>query len=331
MSTSSDNEHTDDITDALGSDPAAVHERSGKSGKMLIKALDHVVKMQASSITNYVNWLRKRNPEASPSDIQKMLDKHVTYLATGSGASAGAAAAVPGIGFITGAAAVGAESLVFLDAAAFYTMASAYLRGADISDPERRKALILVVVMGSSGTALVDAAVGDLGVDGGNSTISTLSRFSGPSMSKMNNRLLKQALKQTNKRLRAAWIGKVMPLGIGAVIGTVANRKLAKKLIGNTYDSLGPAPAEFPSALPAVDEIKDQDIAELDKEVTEAVEHAHQKEGVAARSWERITSTAGTVGGGVASAARGVAGGVSGTVRKLPFVPKKKDATDGKA
>ncbi|WP_151549095.1 MULTISPECIES: hypothetical protein [Corynebacterium] len=331
MSQSSSHEPTYDITDALGSDPETLHERTGASGKLLIKALNHVVKMQASSITSYVNWLRKRNPEASPADIQKILDQHITYLATGSGASAGMAAAVPGIGFITGAAAVGAESLVFLDAAAFYTMASAYLRGADISDPQRREALILVVIMGSSGTALVDAAVGDLGVEGGSSTISTLSRFSGPSMSKINNRLLKQALKQTNKRLRAAWIGKVMPLGIGAVIGTVANRKLAKKLIGNTYDSLGSAPTEFPSLLPALEEIKDEDVSSMDKEVTDAVTKAHQNESLAARSWEFVSSTASNVGSSVAGAAHGVAGGVSGAVRKLPFVPKKKDATDGEA
>ena len=31
-----------------------------------------------------------------------------------------------------------------------------------------------------------------------------------------------------------------MPLGIGAVIGTVANRKLAKSVIANAQESLGP-------------------------------------------------------------------------------------------
>jgi hypothetical protein len=38
-----------------------------------------------------------------------------------------------------------------------------------------------------------------------------------------------------------------MPLGIGAVVGTIANRKLSKAVIANVRESLGMLPAQFPA------------------------------------------------------------------------------------
>lgn len=242
-------EHT--LTDGLGSDPEAIIENAGPAGRMLINALDKAVSIQASSIAKYVAYLRKKKPDASPQELQLLIDKHFIVLATGSGAGAGAAAAIPGIGFFTGAAAIGAESLVFLDAAAWYTLASAQVRGVDISDKQRRKALILLVLLGSKGSAIVDAFAGDIGSSQGLpgvSTVSALSRFSAPRVMEMNNRLLRMALKQVTKKFRRAWVGKIMPLGVGAVLGTIANRKLAKNMISNSHESLGPLPHSFTDA-----------------------------------------------------------------------------------
>ena len=226
--------NTDSITDAVNSDPAALEQRAGASGRMLIKAVDRAAHMQSGAIVKYVEWLRAGNPDASPSEIQKMMDKHLKRLAMGSGAGAGAAAAIPGIGFVTGAAAVGAESLVFLDAATLYVMASAYLRGVDIHDEERRRALILVVLLGSAGTLIVDAAVGDLNKKNG-----------APRLKDVNSKLTAAAVKRMGKKFKAAWLGKLLPLGVGAVVGTFANRTLAHKVISNARTSLGPLPAEF--------------------------------------------------------------------------------------
>nr|WP_156229379.1 hypothetical protein [Corynebacterium comes] len=233
------------LIDGLGSDPAALEQNAGPAGRMLISALDKAVSIQSSAITGYVDFLRKRNPEAPPAEIQELIDKHFLRIATGSGAGAGAAAAIPGIGFFMGAAAISAESLVFLDAAAWYTMASAHLRGIDISGKERRKALILVALLGAKGTAIVDTFVGDIGKTKGAPTISAVARFSAPKLTEMNNSLVRTAVKQLTRRFRKAWLGKIMPLGIGAVVGTIANRKLSKAVIANARESLGMVPASF--------------------------------------------------------------------------------------
>ena len=151
------------VLDAISSDPKALHDQAGTTGRMLITALDKAVAVQTSVVEKYIDHLREKNPNASTADLQHMLDNHFMYLATGTGASVGLTSALPGIGLMTGLAAVSTESMVFVDAAAFYTIASAHLRGVDIRDSERRRALILVTLIGSAGTALVDAAIGDLG------------------------------------------------------------------------------------------------------------------------------------------------------------------------
>ncbi|MBG9357974.1 hypothetical protein NY035_00725 [Corynebacterium diphtheriae bv. mitis] len=239
------------VTDAFGSDSQALIAESGMAGKILVTSLDRVVHLQRSAITGYVDWLRSKNPEASPAEIQDLMNKHFVRLATGTGAGAGTAAAIPGIGFVTGALTISAESLVFLDAAAFYTVASAYLRGADITDPERRKALILVALSGSQGTALVDASLT------ATSSVSAISRMSPGNVREVNNQLVKIALNQISKRMKQAWIGKIMPMGIGAVLGTMANRKLAAKVVHSTSESLGALPSAFDTPAPSEDEVQE--------------------------------------------------------------------------
>ena len=161
-------------------------------------------------------------------------------ITSGTGAAAGASAAIPGVGLVTGAATIAGESVVFLEATAWYILASAYLHGDDIKSPERRRALVLLVLTGSKGSALVDTFVGDLNSVAGMRSAASLSRFSGPTLSGINGRLTKLFTKQITKRLEWAWISKLMPMGIGAVLGTTANRKLAKQVIEHASEQLSP-------------------------------------------------------------------------------------------
>ena len=246
-----------EIEEALREDPAQLDKDAGPLGRAFIGAVDKAVQLQTSTIRTYVNWLRRQNPDATPAEIQKLMDKHLKNTVTGTGAGVGAAAAVPGIGLFSGAAAVAGESVLFLDLAAFYAVASAYLRGEDISDPERRRALVLSLLMGTKGLAIVDAMLGD---DAGKIPgKSTLAKFSGPTLANTNNVLERIAMRSMRKSSRRAWLGKLMPLGIGAVAGTTANRKLADGVIGNVQSGLSAMPAAFASPLPEKDNDTDNE------------------------------------------------------------------------
>ncbi|AKK10845.1 hypothetical protein [Corynebacterium uterequi] len=246
----------------LSSDMKKLDDNLGTVGRTFINALDRAIELQTSTIESYLTALRRRHPEDAPADIQARLDKHFTRLSSGSGASVGAASALPGIGFVTGSAAVAGESLVFLDGAAFYTVASAALRGVDVRDPERRRALVLLALLGSEGNALVEALVGDLAsqsAKGTTASLRALGKLSGPTLAPINNRLTKLVLKRVTKRFMTGWIGKLMPLGIGAIAGAVVNRRLAKGIISNVRDAMGATPATFATALPPQEEKKSEE------------------------------------------------------------------------
>lgn len=236
---------TDDVTAANG---AQLAEGAGPIARAFISFVDKAVSLQTGTIRAYVDWLRRQDADATPQDVQKRMDAHFRNTVSATGAGVGAAAAVPGVGLISGSAAVAGESVLFLDLAAFYTVASAYLRGDDPADPEQRRAMVLTTLVGTEGLAIVDTFVGE------NASRlpskSTLARFSGPGLAEANNMLTKAALKQVRKKMRRAWIGKLLPLGLGAVAGTTANRKLADEVIKRVGQSLDPVPDAFATPLP---------------------------------------------------------------------------------
>lgn len=245
-------------------DAQLIEQNATFLGRSFITGLDRAVRLQSGVIRAYVDHLRRSNPGASPAEIQAIMDKHFLYAASGTGAGAGGAAAIPGIGFVTGAAAIAGESLVFVDLAAVYTVGSAYLRGVDISDAERRRAIVLMVLSGAQGAAIVDTLVGPNAQSV--PSVKMLSKFSGPTLNQANSLLTRSLMKSLKSRLRRMWIGKLMPLGIGAVAGTMANRALAKKVIEGVGPNLGQPPVEFANELPAKSEAEEEiDKAEKSK------------------------------------------------------------------
>ena len=208
---------------------------------MVLGALDTAVGVQSSTIAKYVDGIKEKFPTADHSVRQAEIDKHFRNIVTGTGAAAGGAAAIPGIGFATGAAAVAGESVVFLEAAAWYILASANLRGIDIKDKELRRALVLLILSGSRGNAVVDTFFDETGEVSNVreiGSVSSLTRFSLPTLQGINSRLAKNFTRQVTKRFKWAWLSKLMPLGIGAVMGGIANRKLAKMVMEHTHDHL---------------------------------------------------------------------------------------------
>ncbi|MCS4489862.1 EcsC family protein [Corynebacterium sp. ES2794-CONJ1] len=205
----------------------------GPMATVLVTVLEKVSGMTSGVLTNYVDNLREKNPEFNNHDIQKALDKNFLRAVTGSGASAGMASAIPGVGLVVGSAAIGAESFLFLDFAASYALSSAYVRGIDIDSPERRQAIILAAVLGSEGNALTDATFG------GASITQVIKGANAQNMGYLNKIMMRSAVKRLRKSALFSWIGKLLPLGVGAMIGSVANRKLGRKVITHVESTLG--------------------------------------------------------------------------------------------
>ena len=71
----------------------------------------------------------------------------------------------------------------------------------------------------------------------------------GAAMSQLNTKLMKFFVKKYTVKRGALVFGKLMPVGIGALIGGIGNRMMGKRIIDNARTAFGPAPARWPGAL----------------------------------------------------------------------------------
>jgi hypothetical protein len=236
--------------------------RNGPSGKRppdpdehpgaAARALSHIIetgsRVQGPAVQAYVQRLRRTNPDASPAEIETKLEKRYLAAVTASGAAVGSAAAFPGIGTITAMSAVAGETVVFLEATALYVLAVAEVHGIPARHREHRRALVLAVLVGDESKGAVRDLVGP-GRTGGAWLGEAAAALPVPAVSQLNNRLLKYFVKRYALRRGAIAFGKMLPMGIGAVIGGGGNRFMGKKIVSNARKAFGPAPARWPVSL----------------------------------------------------------------------------------
>jgi hypothetical protein len=70
-----------------------------------------------------------------------------------------------------------------------------------------------------------------------------------PALAQLNSRLLKRAVRRYTLRRSALLFGKMLPIGIGAIIGAIGNRLVGKKIVRNTRKAFGTPPVRWPVTL----------------------------------------------------------------------------------
>ncbi|MFD3702684.1 hypothetical protein ACFWUP_06010 [Nocardia sp. NPDC058658] len=206
--------------------------------KAVVDVLDTGSKLQAPAVRRYVEFLRERHPGESPGQIVARLEKQYLLAVTGSGAAVGATAAVPGIGTIAALGAVSAETVFFMEASALFTLARAAVHGIEPEDKEARRALVLAVVLGDAGMAIVQKGLSTQSKNWAGALAGKV-----PGLGGINSKLLQQFMKRFITKRVALMAGKVLPAGIGAAIGGAGNRALGKVTIENAQKAFGPPPA----------------------------------------------------------------------------------------
>ena len=229
---------------------AGMSARTGDAG-MSAKALSHVLesstRLQAPAVRAYVARLRKSDPEASPAQIVTRLEKHYLAAVMASGAAVGSAAAFPGIGTLAALSAVAGETVVFLEATAAFALAVAEVHGIPMDDRDRRRNLVLGVLVGEEGKGAVRDLLGSGRTSG--AWLAEAELLPLPVVSQLNTRLMQYFVKKYTVKRAAMAFGKMLPVGIGAAIGGGGNRLMGKKIVANARAAFGPAPARWPGAL----------------------------------------------------------------------------------
>jgi len=228
--------------------PATVDDNPSAAARALSQILARSARVQAPAVEAYVRRLRRANPDASPADIITKLEKRYLAAVMASGAAVGSAAAVPGIGTLAALSAVAGETAVFLDATAVFVLAVAEVHAIPAKHREWRRALVLAVLVGEDSKHAMADLVGPGRTRGAWLSESTVS-LPLPAVSQLNNRLLKYFVRRYALRRGTIALGKMLPMGIGAVVGGGGNRVMGKKIIANARKAFGPPPNRWPVSL----------------------------------------------------------------------------------
>lgn len=230
-------------------------EDAGVSAKVLSNILESSARLQAPAVKAYVARLRKGNPEASPAQIIAKLEKHYLAAVMASGAAVGSAAAFPGIGTLAALSAVAGETVVFLEATAAFALAVAEVHGIPVEDRERRRNLVLGVLVGEEGKGAVRDLLGASRTSG--AWLAEAELLPLPVVSQLNSKLTTYFVKKYTMKRAAMAFGKMLPVGIGAAIGGGGNRIMGKKIVANAQQAFGPAPARWPATLHLLPPVRD--------------------------------------------------------------------------
>jgi hypothetical protein len=215
--------------------------------QVLLRGLENALGVQRAPVAGYVARLRRARPDATPAEIIVVLEKQYLAAVTSTGAAVGGAAAVPGVGTALALTLSGGETVVFLEATALFALAVAEVHGIRVDEIERRRTLVLAVILGDRGAMLVEKMVGRTGQHWGDLLPDVLPMSS---ITAINKTLGRWFLTRYGRKQGVLAIGRVAPFGIGAVIGAGGNRAFGRRVVDTSRRVFGPAPSRFSDGSP---------------------------------------------------------------------------------
>ncbi|PMD05066.1 hypothetical protein [Brevibacterium paucivorans] len=238
------------VTHGAGKLADKLVQKDGTVNPMAAKAISKLLSVQRPIVLAYVRSVRRRHPHATPAQMAGILADHYKNLVTGGGAATGATAMIPGLG--TGAAlgVAAIETGAFLEGSALYAQSIAELHNLPVEDPARANALIMGLMLGNDGKDMVKKVAAQAqGEDVPRRDAAWGAMITKQIPTQMVDMLTKQMRKAMFKRYArrsaGSLIGRILPFGIGAVVGAAVNRKMAGIVIENAQHAFGPAPAVF--------------------------------------------------------------------------------------
>ncbi len=214
--------------------------------------LDRVMSVHRPAVLAHLRGIRSKYPDATPEQVLLILERRYLTTVTTSGAGVGVAAAVPAVGTGAALAISGAETVLFLESTALFAQSVAELHGIPVDDPERGRALVLAMVVGGASQELITQFAGQATGRGPDKT-----EFWGTLIAKS---LPRTAVAQFMDRVRKVYlprmlasagggiVGRVLPFGVGAVVGGAANQILGRRVVKTARTAFGPPPTVFPAS-----------------------------------------------------------------------------------
>ncbi len=221
--------------------------------RLVTAALDRAVSIPSGTIHAHVDQVRRRHPEAGPAEVVTLLEREYLLLVQGTGGAVGAAAAAPAIGTGVALALTVGDVATFFGASAAFALAVASVHGIEVQDVARRRALLLATILGESGAKAVADEGALVGLRSVRVAQALLTRMPTGTIQRVNSRLTRRLLRRQLARQSGLAFGRLVPFGIGAVIGVTGARALGRTVVTGARDAFGPAPAGFTAPVRVVE------------------------------------------------------------------------------
>jgi len=209
-------------------------------------ALEKAVTIPSATIHAHVESVRRKNPEAGPAEVVRLLEKEYLLVVAGAGGAVGAAAAAPIVGTGLATALTLSDVATFFGASSAFSLAVASVHGIEVADTERRKALLLATLLGDSGAKVVGDATEITTLRVGRLL---LTRMPMGTVKKVNNQLTRKLVRTQAARFGGVALGRLAPYGIGAAIGVAGGRALGQSVVKGARLAFGPPPTTFPQVI----------------------------------------------------------------------------------
>jgi hypothetical protein len=209
---------------------------------VLVRIVEKAINMQQAPVAGYVTRMRRARPTATPAEIIAVLERQYLATVTGTGAAVGGAAAAPAVGTALAIALSGGETALFFEATALFALAVADVHGIRLADIERRRTLLLAVVLGDEGAMLVEKMTGRTGQHWADLLPEAIPLSS---ITAINKTLGRWFFRRYARKQGILTLGRLAPFGIGAAIGAAGNRALGRTVVTTSQRVFGPPPLGF--------------------------------------------------------------------------------------
>lgn len=216
-----------------------------------VEAIDMVAGMPRSAVLAHIDQSREWRPSSSPAEIIGVLERQYLATVTSSGAAVGAVAAAPAVGMAPALVLAGGEAVAFVAASGLFALSLAEIHGVDLDDLERRRTLIMAVMLGDAGSATVANVAERTGGYWGRNLVA---RVPMSSIRQVNRVLGRNFVTKYGAKQGILVLGKVVPFGIGALIGAGGNAAFGMVTIRSARAAFGPPPSDWPEGFGQMDE-----------------------------------------------------------------------------
>lgn len=222
---------------------------AAEPGHRVLALLDKTIDLQSPLVRRNIARARQRNSEASPAQVIRGLERMYVSALTGTGAAVGGAAAAPGVGTGVALALSAGEALSSLELSVLFALSVAEVHGVPIDELERRRTIVMGILLGGSGSKTIAGVAERTGQHWGRQVVA---KVPVEALRQINAVLGKNFVTKYGTKQGIIVLGRVAPFGIGAVIGAGANAALAALAVRAGRRAFGPPPASWPSDDPHV-------------------------------------------------------------------------------